>query len=46
MTTARYLEDGYLAQVQRGIDYIESHLDGPLEAVAGKLVASTTARPW
>lgn len=27
MTTARYLEDGYLAQVQRGIDYIEAHLD-------------------
>lgn len=27
MSAARYLEDGYLTQVQRGIDYIESHLD-------------------
>ena len=26
MTAVRYLEDGYLAQVQRGIDYIEAHL--------------------
>lgn len=30
MTAPRYLEDGYLAQVQRGIDYIESNLDESL----------------